>query len=82
MGYCLYYRARIALTSTLSRGNGVRLCGNPSSRPSTAKRCASRDPDDVPANAGKQAPRKVIAVFWIPDLIRLDGLVRNDGFGE
>jgi hypothetical protein len=43
---------------------------------------ASRDPDNVPAKVGNQRPNSVIDLHWIPDLARLGGLVRNDGFGE
>ena len=46
----------------------LRQSCNSSSRPSPAKRDASRDPDNVPAKAGIQTPNDVIELHWIPDI--------------
>ena len=48
-------------------------CHNSSSRPSLAK--AGREP-------GSRKSPIILNFHWIPDLVRLRGLVRNDEFGE
>ena len=39
-------------------------------------------PNNVPAKAGNQAHMRSLSFRWIPDLLLLGGLVRNDRFGE
>ena len=48
-------------------------------------RCWTRHPGQVPqrgTRAGIQKEFDILKFHWIPDLVRLGGLVRKDGFGE